>query len=87
MGYSMRTQTRRFTAWVPWDKSRNSSDWSQHMEHELFDLTADTGRDFDFPGYSLNLAKIPEHASEVQTLLAELKAEVKTWPLLSQQHA
>jgi len=44
---------------------------------ELYDLTADTGRDFDFEGYSKNVAA--DHASEVEALLSDLHTEVNTW--------
>jgi hypothetical protein len=46
---------------------------------ELYDLTNDTGRDFDFDGYSTNLAMDGTYASEVAALLAALRAEVQTW--------
>ena len=46
---------------------------------ELYDLAADDGRDFDFAGYSLNVAAMPEHGATVARLWAQLKAEVPTW--------
>lgn len=46
---------------------------------ELYDLSTDDGRNFDFDGYSLNLANTPAYASTVQELWAELKAEVSKW--------
>jgi hypothetical protein len=80
MGYTMRTADTRFTAWVPWDKTQNTSDWEgAELEHELFDLSGDDGRDFDYPGYSFNLANQPKHAARVKQLNAELRATVATW--------
>ena len=46
---------------------------------ELYDLSNDTGRDFDYDGYSTNLANDEAHASEVHSLLIALRAEVQTW--------
>ena len=79
MGYSMRTATRRFTAWVQWDKLRNTSDWTRPIEFELFDLTADDGRDFDNANYSLNLANDPNRAAEVTGLHHQLQLAVASW--------
>lgn len=79
LAHSLCRTVGRFTAWVTWDKSRNTTDWTRPIERELFDLTGDTGRDFDFPGYSLNLANLPQYAAEVKSLLATLKAAVDTW--------
>ena len=80
MGYSMRTATRRFTAWVEWDKTRNTSDWSREIHFELFDLTADDGRDFDNANYSINLANLPQRAAEVAELSHQLQLAVASWP-------
>ena len=81
MGYTMRTEDRRFTAWVPWNNLTLKVEWNntQAMGLELYDLTADTGRDFDFAGYSTNVAQDSANAKEVADLLADLHAEVDTW--------
>ena len=81
MGYTMRTVDRRFTAWVPWNNLTLRVEWNntQAMGLELFDLAADTGRDFDFAGYSTNVAQDSANAKEVADLLADLHAEVDTW--------
>lgn len=79
MGYTMRTSTRRFTAWVPMDNATLRANWNRTIAMELYDLTNDTGRDFDFDGYSTNLAMSSEHAAEVATLLSDLHAAVNTW--------
>lgn len=80
MGYSMRTEAFRFTAWLPFDDDSARATWLDFKDMgeriELYDLTADDGRDFDFAGYSLNLANLPQHADTVQELWAQLKAEV-----------
>ena len=45
MGYTMRTDDARFTAWVPWDGARNTTNWSNaSLAYELFDLTGDDGQ-------------------------------------------
>lgn len=81
MGYSVRTNTARFTAWVPFDNTTMRVDWNRTelMRQEYFNLSADTGRDFDFPGYSLNLAQDPCCAAHAGQLLEELRATVDTW--------
>lgn len=79
MGYTMRTTEWRYTAWVHWDHVAKRADWSQPVASELFNLTLDTGRDFDFDGYSLNLANNPECAKIVPRLKTQLKAAVQTW--------
>jgi hypothetical protein len=126
MGYTMRTDSVRFTVWLPFDDdsarpiwpdlddmgalpptwlayppTRHESEmgrgrhccscncvgspdwmvaWGLAGERiELYDLSTDDGRNFDFDGYSLNLANTPAYASTVQELWAELKAEVSKW--------
>ena len=46
---------------------------------ELYDLEKDDGRDFDFDGYSINLAGQPAHAATLQALWKQLEAAVPTW--------
>jgi hypothetical protein len=46
---------------------------------ELYNLANDTGRDFDFAGYSLNLATSPTYRDEVASLTQDLRAAVQTW--------
>ena len=81
MGYTMRTPSGfRFTAWVPWDKTRNATDWNKPMQYELFNLTTDDGRDMDFPGFSVNLANRVENAGLVKELKTLLYKNVLEWP-------
>ena len=79
--YSVRTINRRFTAWVPFNNSTLRVNWNRTSEalFELYDLTGDTGRDFDFDAYSTNLAVDKSYGAEVANLLAELRAQVETW--------
>jgi hypothetical protein len=79
MGYTMRTATRRFTAWVPFDNTTQRVDWNKSAMVELYNLANDTGRDFDFAGYSLNLATSPTYRDEVASLTQDLRAAVQTW--------
>lgn len=53
------------------------ADMGERME--LYDLTTDTGRDFDFEGYSVNVASMPEHATRVAQFFGQLKQIVPTW--------
>lgn len=79
MGYTMRTATRRFTAWVVWDKSKNTTDWTQPVEYELFDLSNDTGTSFDYDGYAVNVAHLPGYTAEVAALRSQLQTAVASW--------
>ena len=79
MGYSMRTATRRFTAWTVWDNTRNATDWSQPVMYELFDLTDDDGTSFDFDGYARNVATIAPYSSEIASLRSQLQDAVESW--------
>lgn len=62
---------------MAFDDSTLAADWTSVVATELYDLTADDGRDFDFEGYSHNV--VAAHKDEVATLLKDLEAEVKTW--------
>jgi hypothetical protein len=81
MGYSVRDESWRFTAWVPMVNGSSPArvDWRQEILYELYDLHNDTGADFDFDGYSLNLASQPQHASLIAGKSKELEATVATW--------
>lgn len=85
MGYTMRTTDWRFTAWLPFNdtSSRVVAPWPSLSEMagqiELYDLRDDDGRDFDFDGYSANLASQPQHAATTKQLWEKLKVTVPTW--------
>eukprot|EP00931_Biecheleriopsis_adriatica_P081843 TRINITY_DN55181_c0_g1_i1.p1 TRINITY_DN55181_c0_g1~~TRINITY_DN55181_c0_g1_i1.p1 ORF type:complete len:529 (-),score=66.45 TRINITY_DN55181_c0_g1_i1:11-1597(-) len=82
MGYSMRTAEWRYTAWVPWDHAKASAVWpSLDMAGavELYDLRGDDGRNFDFTGYSKNLAQLDEYKNLVAKFHEELRLAVNGW--------
>ncbi|EGD76787.1 iduronate sulfatase [Salpingoeca rosetta] len=79
MGYTMRTGDYRFTAWVPFDNTTMRVDWNRTAAYELYDLTADTGRDFDFDGFSVNLANNASYATLVGNFSQQLQHAVNTW--------
>lgn len=82
MGYTMRTTDYRFTAWVPFDKTTLKVDWSRLTNDgalELFNLTSDTGRSFDYPGYSHNLVNNPAYQELKKKYLEDLKDAVQSW--------
>ena len=54
-------------------------DWNKVKGQELFDLLNDDGRNFDFAGYSLNLANQSSFANIVQQLHTTLQQAVETW--------
>ena len=64
---------------MAFNKTTLRVDWDKVAATELYDLGADTGRDFDFDGYSTNLALNANHSAETAKLLAELHEEVLTW--------
>ena len=76
MGFSVRTETSRYTEWRVWLPTCHA-DWSDDglMEQELYDHTGDMGRDpatFDDYEY-VNLAKDPSSQPMVKQLAAVLK--------------
>jgi hypothetical protein len=85
MGYSMRTNDARFTVWLQFNDTSARPIWppggldDMRDRIELYDLSSDDGRDFDFDGYSLNVANMPKWSAKVAELWAELKAEVPKW--------
>ena len=79
MGYSVRTNEWRFTAWAHLDNATLRVDWEQPVAVELYDVAEDDGRSFDFDGYSVNLAPLGKHNETVDRLLTELKAAVASW--------
>ena len=86
MGYTMRTENARFTAWVPFDNKTLRVDWSpagssdgRQIKLGYYNLTGATGRDFDNPQLSKNLAGEPCCQTHAQQLLGELRDEVNKW--------
>lgn len=77
IGYSMRSDSWRFTAWVPFDNSTMRVDWSRLAATELYDLQGDDGSNFDFDGYNVNVAAA--HNATCAEMLEELKAAVNSW--------
>ena len=49
------------------------------QKHSSYYKTFDPGSDFDFDGYSLNVAADPQHATVVAAKREELEATVGTW--------
>ena len=43
MGYSVRTATWRFTAWLDWDGAALKADWASVNSTELYDHAGDPG--------------------------------------------
>ena len=76
IGYSQRAPDGwRYTVWVP--MANGTANFSGPLYDELFDLTADTGADFDNDDYAANVAGA--HPAMVAQLRASLVAEVQTW--------
>ena len=75
----VRDDRYRFTVWVPMVNATQRVDWTRVAAYELYDLHGDTGSDFDFDGYSKNIASAPEHASLIASKSAALQKVVETW--------
>jgi hypothetical protein len=61
------------------DNATARVDWAKPVLYELYDLDRDSGADFDFDGYSVNLASAPAHKDLLATKSKELQAVVATW--------
>eukprot|EP00035_Acanthoeca_spectabilis_P036785 m.41683 g.41683 ORF g.41683 m.41683 type:complete len:652 (+) comp8246_c0_seq1:1293-3248(+) len=79
MGYSIRTDEWRYTAWFRFDNAL--AGWGPHFGKvllneslgvELYDHRGDTGKWLDWPGENVNLVNQSEHASVVEELHAKL---------------
>eukprot|EP00927_Polykrikos_kofoidii_P074488 TRINITY_DN7048_c0_g1_i1.p1 TRINITY_DN7048_c0_g1~~TRINITY_DN7048_c0_g1_i1.p1 ORF type:complete len:948 (+),score=126.41 TRINITY_DN7048_c0_g1_i1:68-2911(+) len=79
MGYTVRTEFWRFSAWVPFDKRHLRADWNKPTPVELYDLHGDDGRNFDFDGYSTNVADRPENQALISVLKGDLRRAVESW--------
>ena len=71
MGYSVRTEDWRYTAWFAFDNITlvPLTDGGQHdLGRELYDHRGDTGLWLDFPGENVNVANHTEHRALVAQL-------------------
>ena len=82
MGYSMRTADGRWrlTAWYPWNNATMAAEWGKVAAVELYNASGDHGRNYDYGGYSRNLAAEPQLATTRATLLSKLEAAAMEWP-------
>lgn len=67
MGYTVRTDTHRYTEWVNYDKVAFTPDWTQVVARELYEHASD-------PDENHNMADDPSQASIVQQLSQKLKS-------------
>ena len=74
MGYTVRTNTHRFTQWVAFDPIAASADWSRSYGQELYSHEAQpvVGGNFDYENE--NVAGVPANAALVATLTKVLRA-------------
>lgn len=76
MGYSVREERLRATAWLPWNGTTLRADWSGDLlgNAELYDHEGNDGSDFDgFPLQHANVVNREEHAEGLQRLMGVLK--------------
>ena len=78
MGYSIRVKNARYTEWRLW-KPSCQGDWTPAglVSAELYDHTGDTGLGFEsYDEFEFeNLAYLPERATQVASLAAQLKEQ------------
>mmetsp|Transcript_72939 Transcript_72939/g.173750 ORF Transcript_72939/g.173750 Transcript_72939/m.173750 type:complete len:667 (+) Transcript_72939:78-2078(+) len=75
MGYSVREENWRFTAWVTWDKSAWAPIWDKVVALELYNHKGDYGEDFDKSSPTRNEAYDPEQSQVVKALSEVLKQQ------------
>ena len=67
MGYTMRTETQRYTEWVAYQPLTFSANWSRVLARELYDY----GKD---PEGNYNVADVPAYSHVVAMLARQLRA-------------
>eukprot|EP00117_Sycon_ciliatum_P025753 scpid62884/ scgid21304/ Iduronate 2-sulfatase; Alpha-L-iduronate sulfate sulfatase len=75
MGYSLRTDVWRYTAWMPWQRTAPQVDWARGPDHvELYDHSGDQWLENDFDHFeNENVAASASHASVITELHAILR--------------
>lgn len=81
MGYSMRTDTHRFTEWFRWDGAKLAPLWDQVHARELYDHSRVSQFDDSYfdQTENVNLADDNDQAPLVRQLSAQLRREVQQW--------
>ena len=79
MGYTVRTDEWRYTAWFRFDNDTNRAGnqfgrvlINESLGTELYDHRGDTCMWLDWPGENLNLVNFTAHAATVKALHAQL---------------
>ena len=84
MGYSVRTDDWRFTAWVGWNGTDLTPRWDVLNATELYahTLSASGPGDQDFDAWeNVNVAAEPKHAKVAGRLMAQLRAHFEAFAL------
>ena len=81
MGYTMRTETERYTEWLKWDGKNGVPLWDHKVGVELYAHTEESQYDNSYldDTENTNLAMAPGNAAHLEELSAQLKAEVAKW--------
>ena len=66
MGYTMRTETQRYTEWIAYQPSTFSANWSHVYATELYDYAKD-------PEGNYNVADVPAYSQVVAKLASQLR--------------
>lgn len=86
MGYSIRTDNWRYTAWFHWDKATLASNWDGPFAEELYDHTGDDSTDMDnFENENL-AKKNPEQAMHLHKQLRDFFESHQTRPYQENVH-
>eukprot|EP00756_Hemistasia_phaeocysticola_P050454 Hpha_TRINITY_DN2528_c0_g1::TRINITY_DN2528_c0_g1_i1::g.1407::m.1407/K01136/IDS; iduronate 2-sulfatase len=77
MGYTVRTNTHRYTEWIQFNASTGMGDWSKQVARELYSHSAhpvQSGTPESWAMETRNVAEDPANAELVQELSTKLKA-------------
>ena len=90
MGYTVRVEDYRYTAWIQFNGTRNRGEWTvaaadSSRSEELYDHTGDDGTNWADGFENVNLAADPAHRGMVAELFAMVRARFDTpgstpWP-------
>lgn len=86
MGYSVRVDEWRYTAWFAFDKVKIQPIVDYVIGQELYDHRGDTGLWLDFPGESTNLVHLSEYAPMVRQLHKRVLDHIQLTPHSPEDH-
>eukprot|EP00040_Diaphanoeca_grandis_P004694 m.29786 g.29786 ORF g.29786 m.29786 type:complete len:674 (-) comp16159_c0_seq1:187-2208(-) len=81
MGYTMRTESVRYTEWVRWDGKSGTPIWEENVGTEFYNHSSESQYDNSYMDdtENVNLASLPQNAEQIKALSAKLHMEVAKW--------